>query len=507
MATEKIISIENAEKISKQYKNRKKIVLCHGAFDLMHTGHIRHLQRAKLAGDILFVSITADKFIIKGPGRPVFNHFLRAENIAALSCVDFVFIAHTDTAIKPISSIKPNLYAKGSDYKNLDQDLTNNIRKEIDEVKKYGGEIFYTDEITFSSSNLLNEHFNQFSTQLKEFLTSIKSSYSFHSVIEEINKLENLSVLVIGDAIIDEYNYVTPMGQTGKGGVLSVSHKHSEMFAGGSLAVANHVSNFVKKVDLVTGISNKDDDKLFIKSSISKNIKPTLLNIFNTTVKKTRFLDEELLRFFEIYYYDGFIDLDEKNTSKVLKVLKNKIAKYDLVIATDFGNGFFNKTIRDFLSDNAKFLAVNTQINSANRGYHSINKYKSANFISLNEPEARLSIHDNASPIELVAEIIQKRICKSNFFTITRGVRGIFSISDKPKKFFYQPAFTHEIVDRVGAGDAYLSLSSLILAKNNDLNLASFIGSVAAALDVGIIGNKESVDKVKLTKFINTLFK
>lgn len=507
MDTKKIISIEEAAMISKKYKNNKKIILCHGAFDLMHIGHIRHLQRAKLAGDILFVSITADKFIIKGPGRPVFNHFLRAENIAALSCVNYVFIAHTDNAIKSISSIKPFFYAKGSDYKNLDQDLTNNIRKEINEVRKYGGDIFYTDEITFSSSNLLNKHFNQFSSQLREFLTSFKSIYSFDSVIEEINKLENLSVLVIGDAIIDEYNYVNPMGQTGKGGVLSVSHKHSEAFAGGSLAVANHVSNFVKKVDLVTAISNKEDDELFIKSSISKNIKPTLHKILNYTVKKTRFLDEELLRFFEIYYYDGHIDLEEEYSSMLLKSLKSKIAKYDLVIATDFGNGFFNQTIRNFLSDNAKFLAVNTQINSANRGYHSINKYKSADFISLNEPEARLAIHDNASPIELVAEIIQKSICKSKFFTITRGVKGIFSISNKPKKFIYQPAFTHEIVDRVGAGDAYLALSSLILAKNNDLNLASFVGSVAAALDVGIIGNKESVDKVKLTKFINTLFK
>lgn len=507
MATEKIISIEEAENISKNYKGTHKVVLCHGAFDLMHTGHIRHLQKAKLAGDILFVSITADKFIIKGPGRPVFNHFLRAENIAALSCVDHVFVAHTDTAIKSISSIKPSFYAKGSDYKNHDKDLTNNIRKEINEVKKNGGDIFYTDEITFSSSNLLNDHFNQFSPQLKDFLSLIKMKYSFESVVKEIDNLENLKVLVIGDAIIDEYNYVHPLGQTGKGGVLSVAHKSSETFAGGSLAVANHVSNFVKNVDLITGVSNNEDDEFFIRSSISKNIKPVLHKLFKSTLRKTRFLDEELLRFFEIYYYDGNIDLDEKNSSKIIKTLKNKVSTYDLVIATDFGNGFFNQTIRNFLSDNAKFLAVNTQINSANRGYHSINKYKRADFISLNEPEARLAVHDNTSPIELVADIIQKKICKSNFFTITRGSKGIFSISKKPKKFIYQPAFTHDVVDRVGAGDAYLSISSLVLSKNNDLNLASFVGSVAAALDVGIIGNKESVDKVKLIKFINTLFK
>ena len=507
MSNEKIISVAKAKTLSKSLQKTNKIVLCHGAFDLMHTGHIRHLQKAKQKGDVLFVSITADEFILKGPGRPVFNHNLRAENIAALLCVDYVFISYSQTAINSISSIMPTYYAKGSDYKNTDDDLTNNIQKEIDETKKNGGSIFYTDEIVFSSSSLLNTYFNQFSEQVKDFLSSLKSKYTFNEICNRIDELNNLNVLVIGDAIIDEYNYVSPLGQTGKGGVLSVAHKHCDTFAGGSLAVANHIANFVKNVDLITGISADKEDESFIRSSLSKNIKPKLLKILNKTLRKTRFLDDDLLRFFEIYKYDGLIDLEKKNTTKVITALKNKIDQYDLVVATDFGNGFFNSKIRDFLSEKSKFLAVNTQINSANRGYHAVNKYKKANFISLNEPEARLTIHDTSSPIEIVAEEICTKICKADFLTITRGKKGIFSISKKPLQYFLQPALAGDVVDRVGAGDAYLALSSLLLVKKLDIEIASFIGSVYTAFDVSIVGIKELVSKIKVLKYINTLFK
>ena len=263
----------------------------------------------------------------------------------------------------------------------------------------------------------------------------------------------------------------------------------------------------MKNVDLITGISADKEDESFIRSSLSKNIKPNLLKILNKTLRKTRFLDDDLLRFFEIYKYDGLIDLEEKNTTKVITALKNKIDQYDLVVATDFGNGFFNSKIRDFLSEKSKFLAVNTQINSANRGYHAVNKYKKANFISLNEPEARLTIHDTSSPIEIVAEEICTKICKADFLTITRGKKGIFSMSKKPLQFFLQPALAGDIVDRVGAGDAYLALASLLLVKKLDIEIASFIGSVSAAIDVSIVGNKEPVSKIKVLKYINTLFK
>ena len=98
-------------------RKNKKIVLCHGTFDLLHIGHIRHLERAKLLGDILVVSITADQFVNKGPNRPLFNEQLRSEAIAALGFVDFVTINNNPISVQVIEALKPHFYVKGSDYK------------------------------------------------------------------------------------------------------------------------------------------------------------------------------------------------------------------------------------------------------------------------------------------------------------------------------------------------------------------------------------------------------
>ena len=105
---QKIQDLDALEVKSKQLNEEgKRIVLCHGNFDLIHTGHIRHLQEAKRQGDILFVTITADKYVNKGPSRPVFSEILRAENLSALSCVDYVGIVASESAEEPISPIVP----------------------------------------------------------------------------------------------------------------------------------------------------------------------------------------------------------------------------------------------------------------------------------------------------------------------------------------------------------------------------------------------------------------
>ena len=165
----KIIDINVLKnKIIRIKKSRKKIILCHGVFDLLHIGHIKHLKIAKDLGDILIVSLTTDKFVNKGPGRPVFNENLRAEAISALATVDYVAINDTKTAVKPIRLLKPNIYCKGKDYKNFKDDITGEILNETKELKKINGKVFYTDELTFSSSKLINKSTNFFSSSQKK---------------------------------------------------------------------------------------------------------------------------------------------------------------------------------------------------------------------------------------------------------------------------------------------------------------------------------------------------
>ena len=135
MNKEKIFSLQNLCKILRR-NSKKKIVLCHGVFDLLHVGHIKHLKKAKQLGDLLVVTITPDKFVTKGPGRPVFNENLRAEAISALATVDYVAINDAKTAVKPIRLLKPNIYCKGKDYKNFKDDITGEILNETKELKK-----------------------------------------------------------------------------------------------------------------------------------------------------------------------------------------------------------------------------------------------------------------------------------------------------------------------------------------------------------------------------------
>ena len=162
-SNKKILTLDELSAKSKECRDSgKKVVLCHGAFDLIHAGHIRYLKSAKNEGDILFVTVTADEFVNKGPGRPVFPQDLRVENLAYLSFVDFVAINNDPTAVNLISEIKPHAYVKGPDYKNMEDDITGNIYTEKKAVEAHGGKIVFTDDITFSSTSLLNEHFGGF---------------------------------------------------------------------------------------------------------------------------------------------------------------------------------------------------------------------------------------------------------------------------------------------------------------------------------------------------------
>ena len=132
----KITSLENLEKIISKLKvKRKKIVLCHGVFDLLHIGHIKHFNEAKKYGEILVVTLTPDRFVNKGPGKPVFNEKLRLEAIAALDVIDYVSLNTGPTAVVPIQKLKPDIYCKGPDYKNHQNDISGQIKNEINIVK------------------------------------------------------------------------------------------------------------------------------------------------------------------------------------------------------------------------------------------------------------------------------------------------------------------------------------------------------------------------------------
>ena len=155
----KIKVLEELSQIIKKLKSEgKKVVLCHGCFDLMHPGHIKYFHAARKMGDILVVTLTPDIYIDKGPCRPVFNQNLRAESIAALECVDYVAVNKWPTAEETLRLLRPDIYVKGQEFEKM-EDKTGKIQREHEVLKEIGAEMRFTHEIVFSSTKLLNQYF------------------------------------------------------------------------------------------------------------------------------------------------------------------------------------------------------------------------------------------------------------------------------------------------------------------------------------------------------------
>lgn len=499
---------EIAEILEKHRKNGKKIIQCHGVFDLLHPGHIRHFKEAKAQGDILVVTITPDRFVNKGPGRPVFTESLRLESLAALEDIDYAVLNDSPDAITAIQKIRPDFYIKGSEYKNHDKDVTGKISEETRAVEAAGGQIYYTDDIVFSSSSLLNRYFEPTTPEITAFLSKVKDQYTSDDIIQKIDALRDLKVLVVGDAIIDEYQFVSPLGQSGKGLHMVARCLDKEIFLGGSLIVANHIAQFAKEVTLLTALGKECPYLNFVRHNLESNVKQEfVLQEETSTLAKKRYVLKDgktLSKLFETY--QGQEDpLTPNQTDFIIDRLRFKASKYDLVLVCDFGNGFTNPRIIDAISDVPAFLALNTQINSGNRGYNVVTNYRRADYISLNEPELRLSAHDRTSALEgISADICQIMDCKT--LSVTQGVKGAFCYS-RDGSSIQIPAFATTSIDRIGAGDSYLSLSSLCMAKGYPPLLSGLIGSVAAAMSVQMVGNQEPIKKAPLCKFITRILK
>jgi rfaE bifunctional protein nucleotidyltransferase chain/domain len=450
----KLKTLDELELIIETMKDEAKTVVhCHGVFDLLHPGHIRHFEAARREGDVLVVTVTKDMYVNKGPGRPVFNEQLRAESIAALECVDYVAINEWPNAVETIKKLRPDIYCKGSDYSKAGEDLTGKIFDEEDAIVGVGGRIHFTDEITFSSSTLLNEYFNVLPDEAQDYMSDLRGKYTSRDIIERIQQLKKLKVIVIGDTIIDEYCYCAPMGKSAKENLIPAKFSYSETYAGGVLAIANQIAGFCEGVELITCLGSKNTYEQFIRHHLKSNITPRFsYHPTASTNIKRRFVEVDLLRkLFEVNYLDG-VAMPESESQEARNSLESIIGDYDLVVVGDYGHGFIDREMIKTLCARAKFLSVNAQTNAANFGYNFITKYPRADFICIDEPELRLATHDKSSNIEgLLAKVAHELDCHKA--VVTLGHRGSL-VFDNSEGFLSVPVFSREVVDRMGAGDA-----------------------------------------------------
>ena len=190
------------------------------------------------------------------------------ESIAALTCVDFVIESSYPTAINIIQLIKPNLYIKGSDYKNNENDITGEILREQKEVEMNGGKIFFVNTPMSSSSKLINENFEILNDDQKKEILSIKKKWNINTISKKIDEIKNIKILIIGEIIIDHYVFCEALGKSGKEPVLALRTLTSQKYIGGSGIVANHISDFCQSVDLITSVGEKKEYMTFIKKNI-----------------------------------------------------------------------------------------------------------------------------------------------------------------------------------------------------------------------------------------------
>ena len=506
MKKDKIINIEKAAELAIQFREKKtKVILCHGVFDLLHIGHIKHLQEAKNFGGKLFVSITEDKNVKKGANRPAFNQNLREEALSALESVDYVFINKWPTAINTIKKIKPHIYCKGPDYKSSKDDITGMINQEKNAVNLIKGKIKYTESKTFSSSNLLNQHSNILNDQQKEFLKKINKIADFNKIKELVDDFKKMKVLVIGETIIDEYVFCEALGKSGKEPVLVLRDLKKEKYVGGAAAVARHISDFCSSITLLTMIGEDSNYKDFIKKNLNNNIKFDYIKKDSSpTIYKKRYVDQVNNNKILGVYSLNDKQLNIKNENQLQKKLNKLIPKHDLVILSDYGHGFISKKLANQILRLSPFTALNTQINSSNIGHHSIEKYKKVECVIINVDELRYELRDKDSDTKVLMKVLCKKRNIINLI-VTKGKNGAILYNSKKNSYFFCPAFANKVIDKIGSGDAMLALTSLAIQKNYNHFISLYLGSLAASQSVESMGNKDNVNKQSMLKVIKHL--
>jgi rfaE bifunctional protein kinase chain/domain/rfaE bifunctional protein nucleotidyltransferase chain/domain len=506
--SKKINSIENLKKILFKLKTkRKKIVLCHGVFDLLHIGHINHFYEARNYGDILIVTVTSDQYVNKGPNRPAFNEENRLKALAALNVVDYVALNNSPTAISAIKELKPNVYCKGQDYKFHKNDVSGEIKNEINALKKNRGRIIFTKGATFSSSNLINKFSENYSPEQKTEINKIKKKFTFLKIRKSIESFKKLKVLIIGETIIDQYIFCEALGKSGKEPVLVLRDIKMEEYLGGAGAICRHLSTFCKKITLLSMVGEKREFLSEIKKKLPKNIDFKYVKKTNSpTIVKKRYLDN--LNRNKIFGIDTINDdfLNEKNEKYFSSLLRKNLSKHDLVIVSDYGHGLISNKNANLICRLSKYLALNAQVNAANIGYHSMRKYRNIDCLIINEKEIRHEMRDKKNKIgPLMKKLSSDQNIKN--IIVTMGIMGSKLYEKKNNRFYHCEAFTQTVVDKVGAGDSMLSVVALGLKSNFDKNVVLLTGSLAAAKSVETIGNKEAINKIQLLKSFNHILK
>jgi rfaE bifunctional protein kinase chain/domain len=463
-------------------KEQLTTVFVSGHFNILHPGHLRLLRFAKESGDRLIVAVKSDR--IAGSAAHV-PEKLRVEGIKSNSWVDEAILLD-EPLNNLIKRLQPDIVIKGKEYQgefNLEQEA----------VSLYGGKLrFGSGESTFSSLDLLRKEFYQSNMDDINLPFEYMGRHGLDSdrLKSIIGGFSSLNVCVVGDLIVDEYITCEPLGMSQEDPTIVVTPLDTTRFIGGAAIVAAHAAGLGAKVNFIS-IVGSDEPHVFAKGKLRESRVATTLIVDDsrpTTVKQRfRSKGKTLLRVSHLHQST----ISPSLQSSILKNIKSIIDKIDLLVFSDFNYGCLPQYLVDEISNLAKsnnvMLAADSQSSSQ---IGDISRFHAMNIITPTEREARIGTRNNEDGLVVLAEQLRQQSLAENVL-LKIGEEGLIIHANDDDEWLTDriAALNSAPRDVAGAGDSLLISSALTMALGGTIWESALIGSLAAAIQVGRVGN------------------
>ena len=460
----------------------KSVVFVSGNFNIIHPGHLRLLRFAKECGDYLVVGVLDGK----SPGSFI-DEKLRLEGLQAIAWVDYAFILR-ETPVAFIEKLRPDFVVKGKEHEERE-----NPEKEV--LSQYGGKlIFSSGETSFSSIDLINTEWKKLSISSIKKPTDYpqRHNFNFNDLNEISDKMKHLKVCVIGDMIVDEYITCDALGMSQEDPTIVVTPVAREKFIGGAGVVALHARGLGADVHLFT-VVGKDEMQDYSQEALE--LDGVNAHLFQddsrpTTLKQRfRARQKTLLRVSHLRQHSISVEIRERISREISDVL----AGIDLVIFADFNYGCLPQTLVDQVTaicEQKGIMMVADSQSSSQIG--DVSRFKKMTLLTPTEREARLAVHDFESGLVVLAEKLRRKSATRNVI-ITLAEEGVLIHAETEKESDWLtdrlPGFNTAPKDVSGAGDSFLACTSMAMAVGADIWKSAYLGSLAAACQVGRIGN------------------
>jgi rfaE bifunctional protein kinase chain/domain/rfaE bifunctional protein nucleotidyltransferase chain/domain len=482
----KIRSPDEVRKIVGPYPRELRVGMCHGCFDIVHPGHVRHLMYAKSKCDILIASVTADQHIDKGEGRPYVPQDLRAMNLASFEMIDYVVIDQNPTPIENIKKLQPDFFFKGFEY--VQGTMSEKTLKEKETLESYGGKfVFSPGDIVYSSTVILNHHRPNLG---KEKLYSLMESeeVTFSDLYKVLDQLSGIKVHVIGDTIVDKYNYGSTLGSSKKTPTLSILYEQDKVFVGGAGVVAKHLQSLGANVTFTT-VVGQDDLADYVRKDLKKShIK---LNAITDPDRPTVLKERFIANGYKLLQMDKLNNtpLNDELVGKIGNLIANTQA--DIVVFSDFRHGLFHRGSIERLLEKIPKGVMKVADSQVSSRWGNILEFRGFDLITPNEHEARFSLGDQDSVVQSLAQRVIEE-SKAKNLILKLGEKGVLAYCNNGKghrNFFHVDSVVDKVVDPIGAGDALLAAASMALFRSDNIILSTILGTFAAAVACEKSGN------------------